>query len=137
MLVSSFDHQPRIIAPPLTCYRRPTQAYWQYPNIITEARCLDEGKVILAAGTINCWADMLCTLVPFPLIIKLRIPQRQRIGICALMSMGFLVTAAGALRTYYIFKGLISSYDETWNTYPLWIWAAIGVDLAVVGYLSS
>lgn len=35
-------------------------------------------------------------------------------------------------RTYYIWKSLVLSYDETWFAYPLWICAAVEVDLAVI-----
>lgn len=35
-------------------------------------------------------------------------------------------------RTYFIWKSLVLSYDETWFAYPLWIAAAVEVDLAVI-----
>jgi len=35
-------------------------------------------------------------------------------------------------RTYFIWKCLIQSYDETWYAYPLWICAAVEIDLAVL-----
>jgi hypothetical protein len=35
-------------------------------------------------------------------------------------------------RTYFIWKSLIDSYDETWFAYPLWICAAVEIDLAVI-----
>jgi hypothetical protein len=34
--------------------------------------------------------------------------------------------------TYFIWKSLVLSYDETWFAYPLWIAAAVEVDLAVI-----
>jgi hypothetical protein len=49
-----------------------------------------------------------------------------------LFSLGFFVTIAGAVRTYYIYKSLVLEYDNTWYAYPLWIAAAIEIDLGVV-----
>ncbi|GME64377.1 hypothetical protein GTA08_BOTSDO12914 [Neofusicoccum parvum] len=46
--------------------------------------------------------------------------------------LGFVVVVAGAIRTYYIWKGLIVSYDETWFTFPLWIAAAVEINLGVI-----
>jgi hypothetical protein len=35
-------------------------------------------------------------------------------------------------RTYFIWKALIDSYDETWFAYPLWISAAVEVQLGII-----
>jgi hypothetical protein len=107
------------------------QAYWQFPNVI-EGQCLDEGAVTLWCGIISCVADLLCTILPIPVVLRLRMPLRQRFGICVLLSAGILVTIAGVIRTYFIWKSLIDTYDETWFTYPLWICAALEIDIAVV-----
>lgn len=64
--------------------------------------------------------------------MRLHMPLKQRIGVCALLCVGFFVTIAGIIRSYYIYKSLIASYDETWFTYPLWIAAALEIDIAVV-----
>jgi hypothetical protein len=61
-------------------------------------------------------------------------PLKQRIGICILLSAGIVVTIAGVIRTYFIWKSLIDTYDETWFTYPLWICAALEIDIAVVSH---
>lgn len=107
------------------------QAYWQFPDVL-DGKCLDEGVITLAAGVVTCIADLLCTVTPIPAVWRLRMPMRQRLGVCVLLSAGIVVTVAGVVRTYFIYKSLIGTYDETWFTYPLWICAAIEVDLAVV-----
>lgn len=59
-------------------------------------------------------------------------PLKQRLGVCVLLGLGIIVTVAGVIRTYYIWKALMDSYDETWFAYPLWICAAVEIDLAVL-----
>ncbi|KAK5148889.1 hypothetical protein LTR04_000378 [Oleoguttula sp. CCFEE 6159] len=109
----------------------PVEAYWTFPPI-KGSKCLDEGTVTLAAGVINCVADLLVTVLPIPIIMQLQMPIRQRIGVIFLLSLGFIVTIAGVVRTYFIWKSLVNSYDETWFAYPLWIAAAVEIDLAVI-----
>lgn len=114
-----------------TSSERPVDYYWVFPPT-GNGYCLDEGKVTLAAGVINCVSDLLCTVLPIPIIMRLQMPLKQRIGVCLLLCLGFIVTIAGVIRTYFIWKSLMDSWDETWYTYPLWIAAAVEIDLAVV-----
>ena len=88
---------------------------------------------MLSGGSINCFSDLLTTLLPIPIVMRLQMPLRQRVGVCILLCMGLIVTIAGVIRTYFIWKSLMASYDETWFAYPLWIAAAVEIDLAVVG----
>lgn len=59
-------------------------------------------------------------------------PRRQRLAVAVLFGLGIVVTIAGIVRTWYIYKSLIKEYDQTWFAYPLWIAAAIEIDLGVV-----
>ncbi|KAI7476150.1 hypothetical protein KC357_g4763 [Hortaea werneckii] len=109
----------------------PVEAYWQYPPN-PDAHCLDEGKVMLGGGVINCVSDLLTTVLPIPIVMRLQMPLKQRIGVCVLLCLGFIVTIAGVIRTYFIWKSLMDSWDQTWFAYPLWIAAAVEIDLAVI-----
>ena len=95
---------------------------------------MNEGAATLWVGVVSCCADFLCTILPIPVVLSLRMPLRQRIGVCVLLSAGIVVTVAGIVRTWFIYKSLIATYDETWFTYPLWICAALEIDIAVVSH---
>ena len=88
--------------------------------------------VAMGMGTVNCICDLMVTILPIPIIMRLNMPYRQRIGVTVLLSMGFVVTVAGIFRTFYTWKALYGNYDATWYAYPLWICAAVEIDLAVV-----
>ena len=81
---------------------------------------------------INCVSDLLTTVLPIPIVARLQMPVKQRVGVCILLCLGFTVTIAGVVRTYFIWKSLIAQYDEPWYAYPLWIAAAVEIDLAVI-----
>jgi hypothetical protein len=127
----------------------PIQNYWTFGA--PSDTCVDEGAATLAAGIINCVADLLCTLLPMHMVAKvlylhpdstsleltfsqLQMPKRQRIAVVILFSLGFIVTVAGIVRTYYIYRSVVASYDQTWEAYPLWICAAVEIDLGVVSF---
>jgi hypothetical protein len=109
----------------------PVDAFWVFPPM-QDAHCLNEGKVMLGGGVINCISDLLITVLPIPIVARLQMPVKQRIEICILLCLGFIVTIAGIVRTYFIWRSLMQQYDETWWAYPLWIAAAVEVDLAVI-----
>lgn len=104
---------------------------------MANSSCMDEGTATLVIGIFNCVADLLTTMLPIPLIMRLRMPLKHRIEVCVLLGLGLVVTIAGVIRTYFIWKSLIDSYDTTWFSYPLWIAAAIEIDVAVVSPQSS
>ncbi|KAI7204045.1 hypothetical protein KC324_g980 [Hortaea werneckii] len=64
--------------------------------------------------------------------MRLNMRLKYRIGVSVLFGLGFIVIVAGIVRTYYIWKGLMDTYDETWYAYPLWIAAAVEIDVGVV-----
>lgn len=115
----------------LTLSLSPVRKYWTFPEVV-DGTCLDEGVITMAAGVMSCMADLLCTLLPVPIIMRLHMPLRDRIGVIVLLSAGIIVTIAGVLRTVFIWQALVTTYDESWHTYPLWICAAVEIDLAVV-----
>lgn len=110
---------------------RPIKAFWTFP-MMEGAHCLDEGKITLGAGIVNCAADLWTAILPIPLIARLQMPFRRRVGVMVLLSLGFIVVITGGIRSYFVWYSLIRTYDMTWYCYPLWICAAVEIDLAVV-----
>lgn len=96
------------------------------------AKCLDEGPVTLVAGVLNCISDLTVTILPIPIIMGLNMPFKQRLGVTALLSLGLIVTVAGVVRTYYIWRTLMDTFDETWDSMPLYICATVEIDLSIL-----
>ncbi|PSN59014.1 hypothetical protein BS50DRAFT_449075, partial [Corynespora cassiicola Philippines] len=108
----------------------PVSNYWTYGA--PDSTCMNEGVATIAIGVINCVADFCCTMLPIPMVAQLNMPTKQRIAVVVLFSLGFIVTGAGIVRTWYIYVSLIREWDQTWFAYPLWICAAIEIHLGVV-----
>lgn len=68
---------------------------------------------MLGGGVVNSVSDFLITVLPIPIVMRLQMPLKQRIGVCILLCLGMIVTIAGSLRTYFTWKSLMASWDET------------------------
>lgn len=117
------------LAGKLIFHRRPLSAFW---TLGSKGHCVNIQSLGLAAGIIQTTGDFLVTVIPIPMVMRLKLPRRQRIGVIVLFSLGFIVTAAGIVRTYYISRALFQTYDETWDGYPAWISGAIELDLGLI-----
>ncbi|KAF1811365.1 hypothetical protein P152DRAFT_459764 [Eremomyces bilateralis CBS 781.70] len=108
----------------------PISAFWK---VSTEAPCADEGTVLVAGGVVKTFIDVLVTTLPIPLILSMKLRPQQRYGLVVLLALGYIVTAAGALRTYYTWKVFHNPlWDYSWYYYPAFLASAVENDLAVI-----
>jgi hypothetical protein len=85
--------------------------------MMPSAHCLDEGVITLLGGCVNCAIDLWVAILPIPMIMKLQMPLKRRLGVIFLLSLGFIVVIAGIVRSYFVWYSLIKSYDQTWVLY--------------------
>lgn len=112
---------------------RPIHDYWAFPPD-PHRKCFDEGPIGFVIALVNCLADFLITCLPIPLVLQLNLPRRSKIGVLVGFCLGFIVSIAAGLRTYYWYQANIVSYDVTWEAYPLWIASAVEVNIGLVCY---
>ncbi|EZF31966.1 hypothetical protein TMEN_9324 [Trichophyton mentagrophytes] len=110
-----------------TC--RPVSAYWTLSTKPQE--CINETAHLLGGGILNTLTDVSVVFLPFPTVMSLKLPTRQRVMLCVLFGAGFVVCIAGCFRAYFLHK-LNTSYDKTWAGYPLWISGTIEMYLGVI-----
>jgi hypothetical protein len=83
-------------------------------------------------GIASNFADVLVTILPIPLVLRLSMPLRQRIGVVILFSLGSFAVAAGCVRTYYIWDMYYRSYDVSWLCTPLYIVTSVEMSVGLV-----
>jgi hypothetical protein len=83
-------------------------------------------------GAIKALMELIITTIPIPIILKLNIDKKQKIAIAILLGVGYLVTIAGGIRTYYTYTVYFKTRDQTWAQYPAFLANAVENDLAVV-----
>ncbi|KAL2825646.1 hypothetical protein BDW59DRAFT_161606 [Aspergillus cavernicola] len=110
---------------------RPIHAYWdlepQYPY-----HCLNTGAIVFSASVINIFTDVLTTILPLPLIWKLKMPTRQRVAVISIFALGIVVDVAGSIRTVYVWKSMIASWDTTWEAWPVLLAATVEINLGLI-----
>ncbi|KAI4257571.1 MAG: hypothetical protein L6R42_005575, partial [Xanthoria sp. 1 TBL-2021] len=94
--------------------------------------CIDEGNYTLSFGILTVVLDFAILLLPVPLVRSLQLTAKQRIAVCTLFCMGFVVCIAGIVQVYYVNFALKNSYDETWDGWPLWVASAVQVDVGIL-----
>jgi hypothetical protein len=124
----SFSRGPQLT---LSSQIRPPQDYWKI-TLTPEASCIDQTWSLLVAGVINALTDMIAVLLPIRTVWTLQLPARQLIIVILLFSLGFMSCIAGIIRTYYMYK-VTTSYDQTWDSYPVWITSATELYIGMVG----
>jgi hypothetical protein len=77
--------------------------------------------------------EFIVALLPIPVVFNLQMEKRQRWSVISLLSLGFLVTAVGCVRTFYVWKGWVETYDSSWWSEEHWICSEVENDLALVG----
>jgi hypothetical protein len=110
----------------------PVSDYWTFS--VAPQNCINEGAHILAAGIINTCSDFCVVLIPIPVVMKLKLPLRQRIVCALLFGAGFIVCIAGGFRIAYMYQ-LNTTYDKTWLAFPTWICGTIELYLGIVSLL--
>lgn len=86
---------------------------------------------------INIFTDFLATVLPMPLIWNLKLPARQRIAVISIFGLGIVVNVAGSIRTVYVWKSMVASYDTTWVGWPVLLAAAVEINLGLVCFLAA
>ncbi|KAF9877481.1 hypothetical protein CkaCkLH20_05181 [Colletotrichum karsti] len=112
---------------------------WHYWTLFAnwEGNCIQEWPPLAGHGITTVMTDIAVYLLPIPTLFKLQMPLMQRISLVVLVGIGLLVVAAGILRTYWVLYVEINivkdpTYDLTWDSYNIWIWTALEVNLAII-----
>jgi hypothetical protein len=110
---------------------RPVESFWTWPPP-ANLKCLSPKVVVFASGVIKVFIDIMITSLPIPLILRLNMSPPRKRAVIVLLGLGYIVTAAGAIRTYYAYYIVWRTYDETWYNYYGFVAATIENDLAIV-----
>jgi hypothetical protein len=96
--------------------------------------CINTNGFILGISVLNTVTDLLATLIPFSLILRLHLPVRQKIATVWIFGLGVLVNVAGAVRTYFVYQIMVApGNDISWGDWPIAIAAIIEIGLGLVG----
>lgn len=109
---------------------RPPSHYFRV-TIDSQPECINETWSLLVAGIINTFTDFVAVALPIRTVLSLQLQPKQIFPIVVLFCFGFLSCCCGIVRTYYTYK-VSTSYDQVWDSYPVWITAALELYIGIV-----
>jgi hypothetical protein len=65
--------------------------------------CVDFKAATFGGGVFKLFIDVVVTSLPIPLILRLKLSLVQKYQIVFVLALGYVVCAAGALRTYFTY----------------------------------
>jgi len=109
---------------------RPPQDYWKI-TLTPDSNCINQTWSLLVAGVVNALTDLIAVLLPIRTVWTLQLPPRQVAIVVLLFSLGFVSCIAGIIRTYFMYR-VTKEFDQTWNSYPVWITSAVELYIGMV-----
>ena len=95
----------------------PIYSYWI--DTVKGARCLDSGALMLSAGAINSLLDVIVAVLPAPMLLKAKLPGRERGTLVIAFAFTGTVGIVGIARGVAIYNTMYGrSYDLSCE-YPL------------------
>jgi ABC-type iron transport system FetAB permease component len=76
--------------------------------------------------------DVVLIALPIPVIWGLQLSVRRRLEAIALLSVGFMATAASYVRTYYIYELAKESTDYSWEVFLSYVASDVEINLGIV-----
>jgi hypothetical protein len=83
-------------------------------------------------AALTTFSEALLATLPIPLLFQLSMNPRKRWSVLFLLSLGYLVTIVGCVRTVFLWN-LFNTDDLTWWTGPHWMCSEVEISVAMVG----
>jgi hypothetical protein len=113
---------------------RPLTLYWHI-LILPEGTggvCADEGNILLAAGLLNVFIDVVILILPISTVLKLHVGWPQKLQVLGVFMTGTLVCVSSMIRIAATWTTVEETYDVTWAGYLVWMWVGIEVDVGLI-----
>ncbi|KAF2458808.1 hypothetical protein BDY21DRAFT_363004 [Lineolata rhizophorae] len=107
----------------------PIPAAWDIT--ITEKRCIDINAFYLANAACNIFTDLLTYTLPIKMIFHLQIPQKQKIALGVILSLGLLACISSIIRITFIPK-MLTSPDATYVISDAMYWSVIETNIGIL-----
>ncbi|KAF3918307.1 hypothetical protein ABW21_db0205084 [Orbilia brochopaga] len=107
-------------------------AYWNDP---IGAKCIDRSASFIAGGILIIITDVIVLLLPVPVIWKLKLPLRSRLGVIGIFSLGLFACIASVQRI--ILASEVTGSDNGDVTYTnainlSGIWSLLEVNIGII-----
>ncbi|KAF2402985.1 hypothetical protein EJ06DRAFT_316167 [Trichodelitschia bisporula] len=109
---------------------RPVSAIWSFPERPGEV-CLDQLPLQMSTAVLNTFGELVVAVLPFFVVSRLRMDNKQKWNVISLLSLGIFVTMIGCVRCYFLFMTIWTADPNWWST-PHWICSELEIDSALI-----
>ncbi|MCJ1439474.1 hypothetical protein MMC27_008868 [Xylographa pallens] len=99
-------------------------------------QCMDTVSMWYAGSVSDIILDLLILMIPIPMVLRLQLPAKQKMGVLAMFFLGAVACAASIARlVIFLQVGAVLATkfnDETYYTSPVFFWTVIELALAII-----
>ncbi|CAO1596775.1 hypothetical protein XANCAGTX0491_000606 [Xanthoria calcicola] len=110
------------------CVPRPGESF---DSLQVPLRCSHQSIWAVIQGSLNVILDILILCIPIPIVCKLKLETRKKVGVLAIFTTGFIACLASVLTLIFKVK-LMTSPDVVWNSFRVHILNLVELNAAIM-----
>lgn len=87
--------------------------------------CINRPYLYIATAVTNIASDIVLFCLPLPIVIKLQVPRKQKVGLVLIFFLGSLTLVTSIIRVTML-PEMLYEVDQTWIIAPTAIWMWVG-----------
>ncbi|OAG06920.1 uncharacterized protein CC84DRAFT_1116895 [Paraphaeosphaeria sporulosa] len=93
--------------------------------------CLNRGGIYLAQAVIGIVTDVLLLALPVPTVLKLQMPNKQKLGLVGIFGVGSITIVTSIVRLIILLPSLTTA-DQTWVIGEGFMWIFVEANLLIM-----
>ncbi|KAK7449939.1 integral membrane protein [Colletotrichum acutatum] len=98
---------------------------------VTEGTCINRPSLYIATAAANIISDLILFALPIPIVVKLQIPRRQKVGLFFIFAVGSLTVVTSIIRVSLL-PAMLTSMDQSWVISWASLWIIVEANLVVI-----
>ncbi|KAJ4128544.1 hypothetical protein NW765_012930 [Fusarium oxysporum] len=101
------------------------------PYLFATGKCIDYAVMYIIIAVANIISDIVLFAIPMPMIVRLKIPLGQKIGLGIMLSIATITVTTSIIRMIYL-PSLLGALDIPWIAAPANVWSFVEVNLFII-----
>ncbi|KAF5981272.1 monocarboxylate transporter [Fusarium bulbicola] len=119
-----------IIASLLLFGCQPRETAWD-PYLFASGKCIDYAVMYIIIAVANIISDIILFVIPMPMIVRLKMPLGQKIGLGIMLGIATITVTTSIIRMIYL-PSLLGALDIPWIAAPANVWSFVEVNLFII-----
>ncbi|KAF6806675.1 integral membrane protein [Colletotrichum sojae] len=98
---------------------------------VTKGTCINRPALYIATAIANIISDLILFCLPIPIVVRLQVPRRQKIGLFFIFAVGSLTVITSLVRVALL-PALLTTRDPSWVISYASLWIIVEANLLVI-----